>query len=101
MPTSINDPDYREKVSKLVPCGDFPSETECTQVLDCCYNAELPLNCFKPAKEGKTAKGDGGMSPGGASALTSVSTEKKEVLEYCVTLAQICLHIYQSNKITN
>ena len=70
MPTSINDPDYREKVSKLVPCGDFPSETECTQVLDCCYNAELPLNCFKPAKEGKTAKGDGGMSPGGASALT-------------------------------
>ena len=33
VPTSINDPDYREKVSKLVPCGDFPSETECTQIL--------------------------------------------------------------------
>ena len=37
----------------------------------------------------------------GPVATYSVSTEKKEVLEHCVALAQICLHIYQSNRISN
>ena len=37
---------------------------------DCCFNPELPLNCFKPVKNGKQASKHDGMSPGGASALT-------------------------------
>jgi len=57
-------------MSKLVPCGDFPTEDECVNVLDCCFNPELPLNCFKPVKNGKQASKHDGMSPGGASALT-------------------------------
>ena len=33
IPNGPNDPDYRDKMSKLVPCGDFPTEDECVNVL--------------------------------------------------------------------